>query len=78
MGKFQDLTGKTFGDWEALGLSEKRTGGRVHWDCKCGVCGRIVGVSAHNLTLGTSNNCGCVANNNTSDRFTKDETGILL
>lgn len=75
MGKFQDLTGKTFGDWKVLGLSEKRTGGRVHWDCECGACGKIVGVSAHNLTLGTSNNCGCVADNNTSNRFTKDETG---
>lgn len=75
MGKFQDLTGKTFGEWKVLNLSEKRTGGRVHWDCECGACGKIVGVSAHNLTMGTSNNCGCVADKNASKRFGKDETG---
>ena len=75
MGKFQDLTGKTFGDWKVLNLSEKRTGGRVHWDCECGACGKIVGVSAHNLTLGTSNNCGCVADKVASNRYCIDESG---
>jgi len=75
MGKFQDLTGKTFGDWKILNLSEKRTGGRVHWDCECTLCGKVVGVSAHNLTLGTSNNCGCISNKKASERFCVDETG---
>lgn len=75
MGKFQDLTGKTFGDWTVLKLSEKRTGGRVHWDCECGACGKIVGVSAHNLTRGTSNNCGCVADKVASKRYCINEIG---
>ena len=75
MGKFQDLTGKKFGDWKVLNLSEKRTGGRVHWDCECTLCGKIVGVSAHNLTMGKSNNCGCESKKMASRKYCINEIG---
>ena len=43
--KFEDFTGKMFGDWEVLALSENKTSdNRRKWICKChcGYCNEVV------------------------------------
>lgn len=54
----QDLRGKTFGDWEVIGLDESDNR-RTHWICRCKKCGRTVSVIGYNLTSGHTTSCGC-------------------
>ena len=49
---FQDLTGKTFGEWKVI-----RFKGDYKWECKCS-CGNIRDVSAYDLRTNKSTNCG--------------------
>lgn len=53
MGKFQDLSGLKFGDWEVL----RRDHGK-RWSCRCS-CGKVKSVLRDHLVDGTSTNCGC-------------------
>lgn len=59
MGVMIDLTGRVFGRWTVLGLSEKRGVGkdRVFWDCRC-TCGTERPVSRRKLARGRSRSCG--------------------
>lgn len=64
--KKQDLTGKKFGRLTVIrriGFINKRT----YYECKC-ACGKIINVISSNLLKGTSNSCGCYANELTSKR----------
>ena len=48
MGKFIDLTGQTFGDWEVVSYN-----GNSYWNCKCTHCGQervILGYKLKNST----------------------------
>jgi hypothetical protein len=61
--KFVDLTGKVFGVYTALNISEYRGNatlrkpkGAVYWDCFCSVCKKVFPKLIHNL----SDNCKCV------------------
>lgn len=54
----EDLTGKTFGYWTVLGLSEAKLGERVHFYCRC-ICGVERDVDADNLRSGISKSCSC-------------------
>ena len=58
MPKLIDLKGKTFGAWYVIKRGENKNN-RVMWICRCGLCGRIVDVSAANLMSGGSKSCGC-------------------
>jgi hypothetical protein len=50
--KFQDLTGKHFGEWTALEYM-----GDYMWKCQCS-CGTIKNVASYELTHSNSTNCG--------------------
>ena len=52
MGKRQDLTGKTFGDWSVLGFA-----GGGKWHCKC-TCGIEKDIPTNKLTSGQTLSCG--------------------
>ena len=52
MGKFIDLTGKTFGQWTVLEYL-----GGCEWDCQCS-CGERREVNGSNLRSGRSKRCG--------------------
>lgn len=62
MGKFIDLTGKTFGRLTVLGRCEDRvkpSGGKeTMWRCRC-TCGTIKDIRSHNLIAGVTTSCGC-------------------
>lgn len=52
-----DWSGKRFGSWYVLRLSERRgTGGRIYWVCEC-KCGRIIDVLAASLITEKSTQC---------------------
>lgn len=53
-----DFTGKQFGKWTVLKLSEFQVTGRTKWFCKC-KCGKFRDVWAHSLQAKASTSCGC-------------------
>lgn len=63
MGRFVDLTGKTFGRLTVTGFSQykKRPDGRNngYWKCSC-QCGKESEVSTGNLRSGAVRSCGCL------------------
>lgn len=61
MGKFIDLTGKTFERLRVLHKDDAPQTGRyrTRWVCEC-ACGNIVSVDAYNLAHGKSKSCGCL------------------
>lgn len=63
----RDLTNQRFGRLIALGLTEKRVGGSVVWECHCD-CGNTVFVSSGNLTAGHTTSCGCLLRERASRR----------
>jgi len=56
MSKFIDLTGKTFGKWKAIELSEKATSGNFKWLCECS-CGTRKEIDGNSLRSGKSTKC---------------------
>jgi hypothetical protein len=54
---FQDLTGKSFGDWTVLARGVHQYG-RTRWLCQC-ACGSERSVAAVHLVNGKSKSCGC-------------------
>lgn len=50
--KFNDLTGKVFGEWKVLEYL-----GKQKWKCKCS-CGKIGNISYYDLMHNKSTNCG--------------------
>ena len=74
MGKFEDLTGLKFGEWQVLCRGEKDSAGHIRWMCRCS-CGNIKSVVGTHLKSGKSLNCGCVRNKETSDRRTANLQG---
>lgn len=58
MGKIMlNLTGKKFGKWTVLSISQKQHG-KIYWKCQCD-CGNIKDVVGDGLKRGTSKSCGC-------------------
>ena len=58
-----NLSGKTFGELEVLGVAEnhpKDARGGVWWHCRCS-CGREIDVLASLLSTGRKTHCGCKA-----------------
>jgi len=53
---FDDLVGRTFGQWTVLGLSSKTSGGNTYWRCQCS-CGATSEVQRVSLMHGTSKCC---------------------
>ena len=74
MAKFNDLTGKIFGQWKV----EKYLGNR-YYKCKCLSCGSIKKVNGQSLLNGTSKSCGCThQNNQIKDDITGNTYGELV
>lgn len=67
--KYEDLTGKTFGNWTFLYRTKPG-----YWMCRCS-CGTEKEVVSGNIKSGKSTSCGCIKSKVTSDRFSKDLTG---
>lgn len=83
-GKFEDLTGQTFGNLKVLNKSiqipnNKQKQG-VWWDCEC-KCGKIVQVLTKSLKCGQTTSCGCTYSNcspECNDYEEYDETTYLF
>ena len=59
--RHHDITGKKFGRWTAIEITNKRSSrGDVFWKCLC-ECGTIKEVKKSKLSDGTSKSCGCLA-----------------
>lgn len=72
MGKFQDLSGQTFGHLKILYRAEQKkdaTKKRTYWHCLCTACGKEKDISADKLKRGQYS-CGC-----TKDGLSLDLTG---
>ena len=83
-GKFEDLTGQTFGSLKVLNKSvqiptDKQKQG-VWWDCEC-KCGKIIQVLTKSLRNGQTTSCGCTYSNcspECNDYEEYDETTYLF
>lgn len=57
--RINDLTGKTFGNWSVIRMSDKQSNGKsIYWDCIC-KCGTKRSVRSESLVRGRSTSCGC-------------------
>lgn len=70
---FKDLTGQSFGRLTVVCRAENK-GGKTNWHCKCD-CGNEKDVLAINLTRGLTKSCGCLHNEELSQRKFIDLTG---
>lgn len=61
MGRFKDLTGKTFGRWKVIERAEYSNDGHIMWLCEC-QCEKktLRKVIGKNLVEGKSKSCGCL------------------
>ena len=67
MGAPYDLTGKTFGDLEVIGLDTEEMERRkkngtcfgLYWKCKCNACGGYKTTTSGKLVSGSTTHCGC-------------------
>lgn len=69
MGTFDDLTGKTFGNWTVLGKGSVRNK-KTYWTCRCS-CEKhtIRDVYGYSLKRGASTSCDCLKRKLTSSIF---------
>lgn len=69
MGTFDDLTGKTFGNWTVLGKGSVRNK-KTYWTCVCS-CEKhtIRDVYGYSLKRGVSTSCDCLKRRITSSIF---------
>lgn len=74
MSKYNDLTGKVFGQWTVLYKSDIRKANKIYWHCRCS-CGNEKDVQGAHLTQGKSKSCGCLRRKITSERSLIDLTG---
>ena len=79
MGKFQDLTGQTFGYWTVIEKDCSPKSKKTYWICKC-KCGKIKSVRSDVLKR-NNQSCGCVTKermkNQTID-LTGQRFGMLI
>lgn len=54
-----EMEGRVFGRLTVLRVGEKRTGGRLHWECRC-ECGNLTVASGKYLRSGQTRSCGCL------------------
>lgn len=72
MGYRIDLTGQRFGRWTVLEFDTNKNG-QTYWKCRCD-CGIEKSVNGARLKNGTSQSCGCLSKEKTSERSKKDIT----
>lgn len=57
MGKFVDLSGRTYNQWTVLRRDPVQKTNLINWICECS-CGNVKSVSGANVTKGLSKSCG--------------------
>lgn len=67
MGPRMILIGRRSGRLTVIGYSSKRTGGNIHWKCRC-LCGNTVDVAYNNIKLKIARSCGCLRREVTARR----------
>lgn len=67
MGRFIDLTGKTFGRLTVIERAESDRNGLTQWRCRCS-CGSVIVTRSQDLRRGASKSCGCRTREVTADR----------
>lgn len=72
---FNDLTGRRFGRWTVLHLSNNKTSNnKSMWTCQCD-CGNIRDIKPDSLISGRSQSCGCLQKEVVSNNSFVDITG---
>lgn len=76
MGRYEDLTGKTFGRLTVLARDEEATKKhkRNYWICQC-KCGNIKTICGLSLKNGATKSCGCLRNERVFQTVGKNEIG---
>lgn len=69
-----DLTNRTFERLTVVRETNKRSNGRVVWECLC-ECGNKTEVHSSNLMNGKTQSCGCLAIERSSEALTKNIEG---
>ena len=75
MGKFEDLTGQTFGYLLVLEYVGKNKSGNSLWRCRCLCCGNEVIVAANHLKSGQQS-CGCLKRKGNNTKHGMSRTKI--
>lgn len=57
LGKYEDLTGQIFGDFEAIAFDNTKGKYKYYWICKCIHCGFIKSIATGSLKASKSINC---------------------
>ncbi len=71
MGKFIDLTGRKFGRWTVIKISDERNHRNcIVWKCEC-ECGNVKLIKTEYLKNGESKSCGCLLIETVIKRSTK-------
>ena len=69
-----DLTNQKFGRLKVLKRDFSQQKGYAYWICQCD-CGNIVSIKGSNLKTGTTQSCGCLQKERTSEKRLIDLTG---
>ena len=69
-----DLTNQKFGRWTVLYEIPERKNNNIYWHCKC-ECGNEKDVRGADLRNGSSKSCGCLRNELTAEKNTKNLIG---
>ena len=72
----KNLTGMNFGRLTAIKISEKRSGRKTYWECKCD-CGNTKVIRTDSLKDGSVKSCGCLKKEQDKLNLPKGQ-GILV
>lgn len=72
MPKKHNLIGQRFGKLTVIEKTDERRHGNIVWKCKCD-CGNIHNTYTYLLTSGQCQSCGCLKNELTAQRFSKND-----
>lgn len=75
MGKFIDLTGRTYNYVYIKSRAENRRPHVVSWNCICLLCGKEFVADGRNIKSGMTKSCGCLRAINNHNRTFEDLTG---
>lgn len=75
--KIIDLTGLSFGRLDVVEFGGVTRDGKAKWKCVCS-CGKEVTVTSKNLRRGSTNSCGCLRVEATSERSSKTIRGAFV
>lgn len=77
MPKVIDLTGQTFGRLTVLEIDKSINKGDRKWICKC-TCGTVKSIFGSNLRKGSTQSCGCLQKEKSTNSFIGQRFGKLV